>query len=96
MSARLRSTGLFVLAGALAFAPAVACLWLISAHAVDLPTGDEWDAMVPAVVELADGGFPWAKVVALDNEHRLIVPHLFQLIFANVSGYDNRVELYFG
>jgi hypothetical protein len=96
MSARLRGSGLLVAAGAVCFAPAFGCLWLISAHAVDLPTGDEWDAMVPAMVELADGDFPWARVVALDNEHRLIVPHLIQLLFAKISGYDNRVELYFG
>ena len=84
------------LAALVAYAPALACLWLIAAHAVNLPTGDEWDAMVPAMVSLADGRFPWADVLRQDNEHRLVVPHLIQLGLATVTRYDNRVELHWG
>lgn len=96
MSDPPRSATLTLGAGAIAFAPALTCLWFVARHAVNLPTGDEWEAMVPAVVSLADGDFPWQKVVQQDNEHRLAVPHLIQLALARVTAYDNRAELYLG
>ncbi|MGE0785934.1 MAG: hypothetical protein AB7S26_09620 [Sandaracinaceae bacterium] len=87
---------LFVLAGLVSYLPAALCLAFIHHHAVNLPCGDEWDGTVPMLLRFADGEMPWREIWQLDNEHRLVLPHLVQLALAILTRYDNRAELYVG
>jgi hypothetical protein len=77
--------------GAVIFALiALAHLALILNYAVDLPTGDEWDQIIPGTI---DRWLDFSKLFIQHNEHRIVLVRIMFWLEYLATGLDFRVAV---
>jgi len=78
----------------LAIAPAILLLGWISHYAVNVPLGDEW-ALVPLFEKWGSHQLSFHDLYQQHNEHRILIPKLIYLVFAQLTNWDLRAEMFF-
>lgn len=78
----------------LAIAPAISLLGWISHYAVNVPLGDEW-ALVPLFEKWDSHQLTFHDLYQQHNEHRIPIPKLIYLAFAQLTNWDLRSEMFF-
>jgi hypothetical protein len=78
----------------LAIAPAILLLGWISHYAVNVPVGDEW-ALVPLFEKWGSHQLTFHDLYQQHNEHRILIPKLIYLAFAQLTNWDLRAEMFF-
>jgi hypothetical protein len=73
--------------------PALLLAALIAIYSVDLPCYDQWVAVAPLLEKWHAGTLRFDDVVALHNEHRLVIPRLIFLPLAALTHWNTRVEM---
>jgi hypothetical protein len=77
-----------VLFSAIQIAIILSIMWLWRPMA---PFRDEWFT-VPIVSGFNSGALGWEQLWALHNEHRIVLPRLFDLFLIEVTGWNRQVE----
>lgn len=78
----------------LAIAPAILLIGWISHYAVNVPSGDEW-VMVPLFEKWHNHQLTFRDLFQQHNEHRIPIPKLIYLAFAELTNWDLRAEMFF-
>lgn len=77
-----------------AIAPIVLLIGCIARYGVNVPVGDEW-ALVPLFEKWRGGQLTFADLYQQHNEHRILLPKLIYLAFAELTGWNLRAEMFF-
>ena len=78
----------------LAIAPVILLIGWINHYAVNVPVGDEW-ALVPLFEKWHAGQLTFADLYQQHNEHRILIPKLIYLAFAQLTNWNLRAEMFF-
>ncbi|HEV3410193.1 MAG TPA: hypothetical protein VG095_07855 [Chthoniobacterales bacterium] len=79
---------------AAAVAPAILLLGWINRYGINVPVGDEW-ALVPFFEKWRNHQLTFADLYRQHNEHRILVPKLIYLAFADLTNWNLRAEMFF-
>jgi MFS family permease len=78
----------------LALLPVAAIVRLISEYGVNVPWGDEW-SVVPMFAKWHDHQLTFSDLVRQHNEHRIFLPKLIYLAFAQWTHWNVKAEMFF-
>jgi hypothetical protein len=78
----------------LAIAPAIFLIGLINRYGVNVPFADEW-VTVPIFQKWHDHQLTFADLYRQHNEHRILLPNLIYLAFAQLTKWNLRAEMFF-
>jgi hypothetical protein len=78
----------------LAVAPAALLLRLVGQYGVNVPFGDEW-SLIPLFAKWNDHQITFADLFRQHNEHRILVPKLLYIAFAQLTHWNLRAEIFF-
>ena len=78
----------------LAVTPAIFLLGWINHYAVNVPIGDEW-ALVPLFEKWDRHQLTFHDLYQQHNEHRILIPKLIYLAFAQLTNWNLRAEMFF-
>jgi hypothetical protein len=78
----------------LAITPAILLVGWIKHYAVNVPFGDEW-ALVPLFEKWHNHQLSFADLYHQHNEHRLLLPKVIYLAFAQFTHWNVRAEMFF-
>ncbi len=73
--------------------PALLLGALVAIYSVNLPYYDQWIAIAPLLEKHATGTLRLDDILALHNEHRLVIPRLIFLPLAMLTGWNTQVEM---
>lgn len=79
--------------GCIVALPALLLAVLIATYSVDLPSYDQWIAIAPLLEKMGDGTLRLDDVLALHNEHRIVVPRLIFLPLAVLTHWNTQAEM---
>lgn len=77
----------------IAIAPAALTAALIWRYGVSVPVGDDW-ALVPLFEKWRNHQLTFADLYHQHNEHRMLVPKLIYLAFAQLTNWNLRAEMF--
>ena len=75
-------------------APIILITFLIGKYAVNVPYGDEW-SLIPLFTKIRDHELTFSDLFGQHNEHRILVPKLIYIAFAQLMHWNVRAEMFF-
>lgn len=78
----------------IAILPIAVIIRLIDEYGVNVPYGDEW-SLIPLFSKWNDHQLTFADLFRQHNEHRILVPKLIYLAFAQLTHWNVRAEMFF-
>lgn len=77
----------------LGISPPILLIAWINRYAINVPFGDEW-ALVPLFEKWSNGQLTFRDLYQQHNEHRIPIPKLIYLAFAELTNWNLRAEMF--
>ena len=74
--------------------PAILLVICVSKYAVNVPYGDEW-LIIPLIEKWQNHQLTFADIFQQHNEHRIAIPKLIYLAFAQLTHWNLQAEMFF-
>ena len=74
--------------------PVMFLMWLIGKYAVNVIFWDDLEPVSDLINIKNTGKIDWSAVLALHNEHRLVIPRVFMLIIGALTHYNTKVIMF--
>jgi len=89
-----RARALNLILWLLGLVPPALIVRLISEYGVNVPFGDEW-SLVPLFAKWNDHKLIFGDLFQQHNEHRMLIPNLLYIAFAQLTHWNLRAEMFF-
>ena len=82
-----------VLCGLLAIMPPLILGLIIWRYGVNIPFGDQWDALGKLFLAAAEDRVTWSQLMEQHNETRILFPNLLFLALAKLTNWNTKAEM---